>query len=427
MTALMRSRSSALFLSWLFSSWLPACVADHDQLAEHPGAGGADAGGGGRGVIHEDASAEASRESGTEPEPSADTGAPAGTLSLTFLHGVIDSPWIAFCASAVHDGRTAAPGKPFPVGGLGYGNSVTLDAVPGVDVAHDGVAPYVVAAASADAVKGLDCAQIFGLAAQLALPVVPDAGPSPESAPPVHIPDGSVPPRTDAATGRDASPSGARDAARDTGADGAIADTAPPPVPIAAVRVAALPVIPAGAFSLPRGYLVVAGGCLGGPGVTDPSEQSVCGEGYTPTAPTLTELVVAPSAEGRDARVALQVLGATPAITQLDLGLVPASQGDAVTVATRVVPGALRPTTPYTRVSAAEIGATSDTAAVELFAFGSSVPAYKKPWAPTLEAGKLDGLLDGAAYTLVVIGPFPGFAKRQWWNDPLVTMVQNRR
>src|SRR5262249_40144338 len=109
-----------------------------------------------------------------------------------------------------------------------------------------------------------------------------------------------------------------------------------------------------------------------------------------------------------------------------DLGFVSGLGGDLVTVATRVVPGALRPLSGYTGSSSVGIGAENSASHVQLFAFGSKVPIYDQSWAPTLAAGGLADLADGASYTLVVVGPFPGFAQRRWWNDPLVTIVENR-
>jgi len=91
-----------------------------------------------------------------------------------------------------------------------------------------------------------------------------------------------------------------------------------------------------------------------------------------------------------------------------------------------VTPGALRPSPPYSGATASEIGATSAEGAVLLFTSGSSAPSYQKTWQPTLQAGGIDELADGTAYTLVIVGPPPGFAKRRWWNDPLVTMVRQR-
>src|SRR5262249_22910386 len=194
---------------------------------------------------------------------------------------------------------------------------------------------------------------------------------------------------------------------------------------IADVRVAALPLLPEGSFAVGRGYLLVAGGCLGGPGVTDPSEKSVCGEMYTAKTPTLSEALVAMPEDTTQGRVTLSVLGGSPALTQFDVSLVPAGHGDAFRVASRVVPGALRPVPPFSSASASDLGVTSNDARVELFAFGSGTPVYNFGWAPTLRAGSLSALDDGKGYTLVFVGPFPGFSKRRWWNDPLVTIVEN--
>jgi len=338
---------------------------------------------------------------------------PEGPRSLTFVHGVTDSPWIAFCLSVVHDGKKSLLPRPFPEGGLSYGGSVRAADGDFADLAADGIAPSVVLADSAAAVAGLDCAAIENLATSLAVQrspgdgavvsgVLDDAAPRNAAAP-----DAS--PLFDASTKVDGSDAAAFDAA----------------VPIAAVRVATLPLLSPGALAASRGYLLVVGGCAGGRGVSDPSEQSVCGESYSPGAPTLNVYVVAPPGAPAD-RVALTVLGATPALTQVDLGFVPGLGGDTVTVATRVVPGALRPRTGYTASSTAVIGATKTGARLQLFAFGSAVPIYDQSWAPTFSAGGISDLEDGVSYTLVVVGPFPGFSKRRWWNDPLVTVVSNR-
>jgi hypothetical protein len=209
----------------------------------------------------------------------------------------------------------------------------------------------------------------------------------------------------------------------DGSAEGGVRDAS---VPVAAVRVASLPALPPGVLADSRGYVFVAGGCAGGRGVTDPSERSVCGESYSPSSPTLTAYVVAPPWTAPEDKVALTVLGAAPALTQFDLGFVPGLGGDLVTVATRVVPGALRPLSGYTGSSSVDIGAGHSDAHLQLFAFGSKVPIYDQSWAPTLAAGGISGIDDGTSYTLIVIGPFPGFAASRWWNDSLVTTVWNR-
>jgi hypothetical protein len=349
---------------------------------------------------------------------------PPAVRAVTFVHGVIDSPFVVFCLAAVRGGKEAAPGAPIP---LDYGHTATLADIDGVDFTTDGVLPYVVAATSADAVAGLDCLEMFALAATLSRP--PDSGTEATDATPAAGPRAEAGPPSDATTVLDAASSPVRDASgvsdASDAADARDADRAPV-VPVPAVRVAALPIIAAGSLVERRRYVVVAAGCMGGPGVTDPSEQSVCGELYSPSTPTLTEMVVLPKAAAPINRVAFSVLGGTPAITQVDLGIEPATHGDRLTVAQRVTPGALRPSSPYSGATASEIGATSPEGAVLLFTSGSSSPSYQKTWQPTLEAGGIDELADGTAYTLVIVGPSPGFAKRRWWNDPLVTIVRQR-
>lgn len=395
------------------------CVTDHDVLAEQtPDARPAFEGGTGVRPVQRDASSDAA--SGATPPPQMEAAPPpSGTRSLTFVNGVTDSPWVAFCISVVHDGKTTALPHPFPEGGLSYGATVRVADGEIADLAADGVGSRLVLADSADAVAGLDCASVLELADQLAVYPPPgdaspifDAGPvgrpSDAAALPPSPRDASI--VMDGSTRRDASAeAGARDAS----------------VPVARVRVATLPLLPPGVLAVPRGYVLVAGGCAGGRGVTDPSEQSICGEGYSPTAPTLNAYVVAPPVNAPKDKVELTVLGATPALTQFDLGFIPGLSGDLVTVATRVAPGALRPLSGYTASSSVGIGALDASAHLQLFAFGSSVPIYDQNWMPTLAAAGVSAIEDGASYTLIVVGPFPGFAKRRWWNDPLVTVVRN--
>jgi hypothetical protein len=374
------------------------CVTDHGALAEHAPDGRAAPGSADARAMHDGASADAALEASAPPHMEAAPPPPEGTRSLTLVHGVTDSPWVAFCFTVVHDGKSTPLPQPFPEGGLSYGASVRVADGDFADLAADGVASRLVLADSADAVSGLDCASIEDLANQLAVYRSPGDAAA----------DASV---VDASTGMDGSMEGG-------GRDGS--------VPVAAVRVAPLPSLPPRVLAQARGYVFVAGGCAGGRGVSDPSVQSVCGQSYSPSSPTLTAYVVAPPATAPEGKVALTVLGGTPALTQFDLGFVPALGGDLVTVATRVVSGALRPLSGYTGSSSVGIGAENPASRLQLFAFGSSVPIYDQSWAPTLTAGGVVRIEDGASYTLIVIGPFPGFSARRWWNDPLVTVVWNQ-
>jgi hypothetical protein len=75
--------------------------------------------------------------------------------------------------------------------------------------------------------------------------------------------------------------------------------------------------------------------------------------------------------------------------------------------------------------SAEDIGATSDGTSIQVFPGGSGGAAYSRPWLNTMNAGALTALENGEAYTLIMVGPYPGFSAQRWWNDPLVTIVKN--
>jgi hypothetical protein len=411
-------RNPALWLAAVAPLTLSACLQDHNVLAEQPGVGGA---GGVPGVTkHSSGGApsvvDAGGGGGTPPA------APDGPRTLTVVHGVIDSPWIALCFTRVSGGvESPAVGNPLPASGLEYGHSAVFDSLPGIDFNADGVRAYLVLARGPSAAAGLDCAAVVAQA---------DAPPLPP--PPRQGADGSViesdARAQDAASLRDATTrvdaSVFRDAARDGSPEGA-APAVDAMAEIPPVRAVSLPVIPEGQLSVERSYLLVPSGCVGGPGVTDPSERSVCGEFYSPDTPTLVPLLVALSRAGKPNRVALGFLDAAPAFSGCDVRLTPPLHGDAISVAQNVAFGALRPRPPTTASSVADIGATASSASIQIYPGGSGTAAYNAPWLKTMNAGDLITLQDGEAYTLIFVGPYPGFSAQRWWNDPLVTVVKN--
>jgi hypothetical protein len=393
------------------------CVTDHDLLAAHPGSGGARstggsggssdgaANGGSGGLRSSDARADGERtreEAGSDARASADV-EPPGSRKLTLLHGVIDTPWIGFCFAIVRAGVVSpVAGSLWPPGGIDYARSATVTSLSGAELGKDDLLPYLVAAASRDVVTGLDCRQILDST---------DAGISGSS--------GDAGGSTDASIG-----------SADSGPDGAgpqLRGAAPlGPSGIPAVRVVALPEVPAVAFAEARSFLLVVGGCMGGPGVSDPSQQSVCGEGYSSNNPTLTEIVVRLPRTTQDGRVGLSFMDATPAVRIVDrVEIHPTSDGTPITLAQDVAPGGVKPLPPSMASSASDLGANVSTAKIQLFADASPTPMYTEPWATTYAAGAISGLQDGKNYTLLLVGPYPGFSKRNWWNDPVVTIVPN--
>lgn len=399
------------------------CTGNHDLLAVG-GDGGASGSGGRANASGGDAAVVGPVDSGsTGGAPSGPT-EPPGPRKLTILHGVIDAPSIDFCFVPVVDGGVGVgTGAPEPAGGLSYGASF-VPALSGIDLVHVGVRPYVVAA-DPSALAGLDCAALIALAA----------------VPPIAAEDASVGAGLDASTdgaagvrdaappldaARDAAPSHLRDASTppsisDASSDADAADAAPPPIP--SIRVSALPVIPAGTLADERAYVLALGGCIGGIGVVDPSDRSVCGSSYSPAQPTLTPTVVRLSRILTDGRVGLQFLNATPAVDSAALRVMP-SKGSPIPIASGIVPGELRPTTPFATQTSGELGALDPAALVQILPSGTSTPGYSEPWAVSFGPAGIGNLVDGADYALVLVGPYPGFTKNKWWNGPLVAIVE---
>lgn len=393
------------------------CIENHDTLAAKPGGdegaggtyGASKPGASGAGGATGDAETAGTHGDGGAP------GEPTGPRTLTVVHGVIDSPVIAFCFARVSSGvERAVAGDPLPAGGLKYGRTTVFDTLPDIDLASDGVRPYVVAGADSKAVAGLDCAAVVKLANAVPLPPVPTGNPER---------DASEEP-LDAATPLDASVHGSGDASLDAARDGA-----PEPhdatVPVPLVRAAAMPVVPEGQLSAELGYLLVASGCLGGVGVRDPSEKSLCGDSYSASTPTLAPVLVSLARTTKTGRVSLGFLDASPAFSHVDVHFTPPLHSDPLTLVQDVVTGALRPRPPSTRFAAEDIGAASAAATIQIYPGGSDTAAYDAPWRNTLDAGDITGLDNDAAYTLVYVGPFPGFTAKRWWNGPLVTIVKN--
>lgn len=383
------------------------CVTDHDALAQRPGTGGTSGTGG-------------SAASGGAPYYGGGTGADSGGGSpveagpsegprkLTVLHGVTDAPTIFVCfAPYGAAGEGPLSGAPLPPTGMAYGHSVVMNAPPGIDLATGGFRPYVFAADPAD-VAGLDCPALASLVAPA--PPVPDASTTPVDA--SGGPDGS-------AEGGDAGEDGPE--AATPALDGAAAllagDASAP-----RVRGVGLPAVPPGALAPERSYLLAVGGCLGGPGITDPSEKSVCGELYSPTTPTIAPYLVAMSRSVTAGHVSLQFLNGTPAMRKADLRLVPEA-GSAHTVAIGVPTGAIRPVPSDSTQTESLLDVTNPSSKVQIFAPGESEAAHDAPFPQTLAASGVATLSNDAAYTLVLIGPYPGFGKASFWNDPVVTVV----
>ena len=391
-----RWRSWAL-LGVLGAAVAGACSTDHDALKHKPSASGGAAG---------EAGADADADLDVAVDVVVDQFVePPGSNVLTLLHGVVDAPRIAFCFAKV-DGGVAAPplGAPSPAAGLGWGNGLALSAIAGLDWTTDDIQPIVIAATDFATLSGKTCADAMALAESYA-----DAGGADASE------DGGA---ADASVDADAS-AGPADA--DAGAGDAEAELPPPPP----VRSLELPVLPAGTLSGGYSNLLVATGCIGGPGFTDSLETYVCGQSYSPSSPTLSESLVQLSRVGVSTALGLQVMNAALASDPIDLSSVPPEGSPLPTlgIASGVVYGALSPKPPMLTFSKVSFGNPISASALEVTSQGSSSAVFASPWSAAFASGGIPDVSDGSTYAIVLVGPRPNITGTKWWNGPRLSVI----
>lgn len=377
-----------------------ACSSNHDALAVHPsGSGGT---GGSRDAGLEGVAGTVS-DAGLEAEP-------GGPRVLTLLHGVVDAPRLRFCFAPAGGSPS---GDPVPPAGLDYGGALVLDKLPGLDLASDAIQAYAITGDEA-AISGRNCQQLLDAARALG-----DAGA--DSAPDAAV-DAPADGPTDApneATMDDAGPS---DAAEAGDADDASAPLPPPPP----LRVAILPVLPAGSLAASRSYLLALMGCIGqSRAFTDPLSDSVCGTGYRPDRPTLMPVLVRLSRATSAGAIGLQVVNASRATPSLTLRSVPPTGTplQPATIGDNVVVGSIQPVSADLSHSLGELGDPIGSSSLEVSnSRGSAV--FRQSWADALSAAGLSSLANGSTYALVVVGPNPSVGVTgKWWNPLLVTVV----
>lgn len=408
----MRARgrlASLLFVLWV----VPACVTDHDALAQSPGRGGNTSRGGTAGTAGDFPQLPTSGSSsggtgGREPEER------PGQNVLTIVNGIVDAPEVLLCLARGGDPEAGAVGAPLDAEGLAYGASLTLPVLEGVDLATDDLVPFVIAG-ELSLVHDEDCATALAIAREeqaLGLP-------RPELEPGV----GGAPGMGGAgAGGLQVAPagSGALDEAQ-AGAGGAGELPDPP-----RLRVAALPLIPAGTLSAARGrsMLYVTNGCIGGPAFMDANATAACGDTYGLRAPTLGAVLVPLSRRVTYDKVGLQVVHAARAAGRVD---VQSAETDGLEgaryLATGVEFGAIVPRSARADYTSAELGANLGFHEVQVVVGGSV--RFVERWGSLLRTSGLASVDDGRNYTLVLLGPSFELVAESPWNAPTIALIAN--
>jgi hypothetical protein len=391
-----------LFAAALLVAATSRCVTDHDALAKRDSGGSAGEGGSG---------GKAGSGAGGNSNGSGGTGGkytePAGRSVVTFMHGVVDSERVAFCFATKNGDKDVFVAEPTPASGLTFGSAFHVESLPELDFSEDDITPYVIGG-DLDRLDGLDCKEAVALARELMERALPDdgSGGAPNGA-------GGAPSGEAGAPGTEGGAGGEAAVAFDevAGAGGA----GPTPVPDPpALRVRALPTLPAGTLSAGYSILLVAEGCLGGPWFVDKDDEQVCGEGYFGGTTLASSLVV--MSRETSFNMGLQALNASRASGPLDAVISPPSGSVdfPIPLASDIVDGQVAPVPASVAFSSHDYGVTDPGFRVRFV--DSQGRDTQASWADLIERSGLDAVEDGKNYVIVALGPSVAVKTKSWWN-----------
>lgn len=358
-----------------------------------------------------------------------------GDGSLTLLHGVIDAELLAFCisVSTADDEDARVSVEPLPADGLTFGQALVVPMEGFIDPERSDV--RVVAIATGRGGSVASCSEVLaefghtvpsGARAVEVPHLVPsllggasDAGtppPADAGVAPVAVVDAGV---------LDAGPSSA-DTGADAGSDAGSQDAGgfDAGFELPAVRTGELPRFLPGTFEN-RSYLVVAGGCLGAPGLAHERESEICGPSFSRNRSSFNGIVAPLSRTTEFGQLGLQFLHASDGFGELNLRSNPGeTEGTYLTVASSVVLGQIAPYSARRSVTVEGLGEPLDEVLLELSSGSSSSTLGQQPWPAALAPNRL-ALENGRAYTLVLIGPSVTAGSGAFWNAPMLTVVEN--
>ncbi|MFT3767123.1 MAG: hypothetical protein QM820_16625 [Minicystis sp.] len=186
-----------------------------------------------------------------------------------------------------------------------------------------------------------------------------------------------------------------------------------------------LAVIPKVVWSSNKSLLLVPNGCLGGPGHDDANGKLACGNGYTSTSPTAGVALVSMSRIADAGHVSLQVVGASTALPEVDVGVLP-NLTDAMpkVFAATVSQGAIVPKPPFSGLTVAELGPL-DGVQIQTFTPSSTLMSSAVPLSKIFANGGpgAPAVVNGARLVLVAVGAGPGLATASWWHELTYALV----
>ena len=185
-------------------------------------------------------------------------------------------------------------------------------------------------------------------------------------------------------------------------------------------------ILPASVFEQDKDLLLVANGCMGGEGHTDPQEKSYCGASYSPQTPNATLIAGFMSRLGDAGKIPMQFVQGSQAALSMRL-LVRAGQdaSTALLVKNGWTWGSYAPYPPFANFSDVSIGNVGN-ARIELNSTSGAQAVAQVPFAiPFALAGlPIEEVSNGQGLVFVAIGAGPQLASGSWWQNFTFTVVK---
>jgi hypothetical protein len=326
---------------------------------------------------------------------------PLGQSVGTFLHAMVDAPVVTLCFAKNDGGRNEFVGTPLPERGLGYGRTLVLEALKGVDLEEESLVPFAITG-DLSLLDGMKCDEAVAFA---------------EAEVRAANRGGSLGAGGEAGAPGEAGSFGSPSNSGGNSGDGE------PIVP--RLRVARLPELAPSALSAGHSLLYAMVGCIGGPTFTHEDEEVLCGEGYAPDRPTASADVVLLWRRRSASTIGIQVLHASRALPALSVRAKPPDDAvqPSVYIVDSITEGMLRPREPRSDTTAVGYGIGTRTWRVQALTGGNVV--VSDSWDVVTRRGALAELRADGDYTLVVMGPSRVVAAAPLWNQPGFTIVDN--
>jgi hypothetical protein len=171
---------------------------------------------------------------------------------------------------------------------------------------------------------------------------------------------------------------------------------------------------------------LVATGCMGGAGHTDPQQSSGCGTGYSATAPTTGVVLLGMSRIVSASHISLQVVNGSVTLPTSDVRMQPSVMGAMeADLAPSLSQGAIGPYPPFDQLAASAYGPLG-TVQIRTYSAGTSNQTSSVMLSDVLATSSVGaaGFVDGASLTFIAVGGAPGAQSGPFWHALTYALVK---